>query len=415
MHIDTLDILRCPYCGGRLTLVTSMCHRSDADQLCDGVLACHCCLFPVVAGIPVLHLHPTSTAAREHIEAGRPELARRAMFNLDDTERAARFEAAAASDSATYREIVETLGPDIEGGYFLYRFSDPTYLVAHTVVRAVAGTLLRGRGRAIDLCGGSGHLTRSLLDLSAGAPVLADLYFAKLWLAKRFIAPGCEPVCCDGNAPLPFARAAFRFAMCSDALHYIWTKRQFVVEMLRLIGDGDAGGGVLVSHAHNERQWSPSQGQPLPPEGYRDLFETLAPRLFGEAGLFADIVKGGPLDLARLDTAATLDADPALTIIATRAPDVFVAHRLEPPEAPRGQFRISPLYVASAEGDRVRLRLQLPSDDYEQEYSAARQYLPEEVVLDRRDLAALEAGRLSGELVDLVRRRVIVDLPKRYY
>ena len=103
------------------------------------------------------------------------------------------------SETATYRELVEALGPNFEGGYFLYRFSDPTFIVANAVVRAAAGTVLHGTRRAIDVCGGSGHLTRSLMDLSSPAPVLADLYFAKIWLARRFTAPGCEPVCCDGN------------------------------------------------------------------------------------------------------------------------------------------------------------------------------------------------------------------------
>src|SRR5207253_4912253 len=134
---------------------------------------------------------------------------------LEDAREAEAFERAAASPDATYREIVEALGPTFEGGYFLYRFSDPTYVVAHAVVRAVAGTVLAGGGRAVDVCGGSGHLTRALLGLSSPAPVLADLYFAKAWLARRFTAPGCEPVCCDGNSPLPFARGAFTFAMCA--------------------------------------------------------------------------------------------------------------------------------------------------------------------------------------------------------
>ena len=71
--------------------------------------------------------------------------------------------------------------------------------------------------------------------------MLADLYFAKVWLARRFTAPGCEPVCCDGNAPMPFARGAFGFAMCTDAFMYIWTKRQFVGEMERLVDDRRPG------------------------------------------------------------------------------------------------------------------------------------------------------------------------------
>src|SRR5207249_3080984 len=189
-----------------------------------------------------------------------------------------------------------------------------------SVARVVAATVLGGTRRAIDICGGSGHVTRSLLDLSPFPPVLADLYFAKVWLARRFTAPGCEGVCCDGNAPMPFARGAFGYAMCSDAFQYIWTKRQFVGEMIRLIDRSDEAGAVVINHTHNQLTWSPSHGQPLSPAGYRDLFETLEPRIFAEARLFADVVRGGPLDLSRRDAEEALNQDPALTLVGSQHP-----------------------------------------------------------------------------------------------
>jgi uncharacterized protein YbaR (Trm112 family) len=418
MRLDTLDILRCPFCGGRLSLVDSLYHRQSGDEIHDGILGCHCCIFPVVDGIPVLHLQPAANTARDQVQAGRADLARRTMFGLEDDRQAEEFQAVASSDTATYRDTVEALGPGFEGGYFLYRFSDPTYIVAQAVVRAVAATVLGGTRRAIDICGGSGHVTRSLLDLSSPPPVLADLYFAKVWLARRFTAPGCEPVCCDGNAPMPFARGAFGFAMCTDAFMYIWTKRQFVGEMERLIDDrrtGAAPGAVLIGHTHNERTWSPSHGQPLSHEGYADLFETFEPRIFGEAGLFDDVVGSGVVDLSRRDAPDTLDENPALTLIASRDARVFARHPVVPPAAARGEFRLNPLYAAEPDGDRLRLRLRFPSEDYEQEYGACRRYLPEELTLDRSALASLETGRLTGELTELVRRKVIVDLPARYY
>jgi uncharacterized protein YbaR (Trm112 family) len=415
VHIATLDVLRCPYCGGRLELVTSLFFRRDGDEIHDGILGCQCCIFPIVWGVPVLHLLEPSTAARDQVQAGRPDLARRTMFGLEDESQAVRFEAAAASESATYRELVDALGPTFEGGYFLYRFSDPTYIVADAVVRAVAGTVLRNGGRAVDLCGGSGHLTRSLLGISNPSPVLADLYFAKVWLARRFTAPGCEPICCDGNAPAPFARGAFRFAMCSDAFQYIWTKRQFIGEMARLIDGPGEPGAVLISHTHNERTWSPSHGQPLSPGGYRNLFETLEPRVFGEAGLFADVVKGGPLDLSRRDADDVLDRDPALTIIATSRADVLRPHATDAPRERRGELRINPLYAVAEDGDRLQLRLTFPSDDYEQEYGACRQYLPDSAIIERTAARALGEGRIPPDLAELARRRVILDLPARYY
>ncbi|MEO8257599.1 MAG: hypothetical protein ABI868_09675 [Acidobacteriota bacterium] len=415
MHIATLELLRCPFCGGRLDLVTALFHRRDGDAIEDGVLGCHCCIFPIVSGIPILHLQPDATIARDQIQAGEPALARRTMLGLDDERQAAAFEEAAASPAATYRDLVDALGPNFEGGYFLYRFTDPTYIVADAVVRAVAGTALAGGGRAVDICGGSGHLTRALVGLSALPPVLADLYFAKVWLARRFTAPECEPVCCDGNSPMPFARGAFKFAMCTDAFMYIWTKRQFVGELARLIDGPGEPGAVLIGHTHNARTWTPSHGQPLTREGYGDLFETLEPRIFGEAGLFDDVVRGGPLDLSRHDSNEAIDRDPALTIVATRHAGVFQAHPLPAAPAVRGELRLNPLYAVERDGDQVRLQLRFPSEDYEQEYGACRQYLPETMVLDATVLTALESGGLSAERRELVRRRVLVDLPRHYY
>ena len=79
MHTSTFDILRCPYCGSRLDLVTSSFHEKDGDEIETGILGCQCCVFPVVDGIPVMHLQPNATAARELVEQRKPIDARRAM------------------------------------------------------------------------------------------------------------------------------------------------------------------------------------------------------------------------------------------------------------------------------------------------------------------------------------------------
>ncbi|HJZ71946.1 MAG TPA: hypothetical protein VKE51_09400, partial [Vicinamibacterales bacterium] len=96
MRTDTLELLRCPYCGGRLALVDSLFHERVADTTQNGVLGCHCCLFPVVDGIPVLHLLPAAVKALEQMKAERPDLARRTMFGLDDEAQAATFDAVAS-------------------------------------------------------------------------------------------------------------------------------------------------------------------------------------------------------------------------------------------------------------------------------------------------------------------------------
>lgn len=415
MRIDTLDILRCPFCGGRLELVTSLFHRRTDTEIRDGVLACECCTFPVVDGIPVMHLQPNAGLARSHVEQGHPDVALRVMIGLERPQDAERFEVASRSASSTFRDIVEAMGPGFEGGYFLYRFSDPTFIVSQALVRAVASTVLHQGGRAIDVCGGSGHVTRSLMDLGELPPVLADLYFSKIWLARRFTAPGCEPICCDGNGAFPFARGAFTFAMCSDAFMFIWTKRPFIDEMCRVVDRPSAPGTVVVTHTHNQLVWSPSHGNPLTPKGYRGLFETRHLHTFAETGLFRDVVAGGPLDLSRVDSDAALDTDAALTLIASEDPRVFGRHALEVSSTPRGVYRINPLYETSTEGTRIRLRLKFPDEAYETEYGACREYLPDETSIDAAALGRLQAGGSNDELSELIRQRVIVDLPPQYY
>ena len=414
MHVDLLAILRCPYCGGRLDLVTSLFHRADGDTIRDGVIGCQCCVFPVVDGIPVMHLHPASNTARERIEAGAPELALRAMVGLDDEAQAERFEAAIASSTATYKEIVEAMGPGFEGGYFLYRFSDPTFIVADAVVRSVAGTVLRSGGRALDICGGSGHLTRALVPLSSPPPVLADLFYPKIWLARRFTAPGAMPVCCDGNFALPFARGSFDYAMCSDAFMFIWTKREFVGEMFRAV-DGSPNATVLINHTHNQLVWSPSHGNALTPSGYRNLFETASPRVYGESGLFTDVVTTQTLDLTRTDSQETLDGNAALTLLASKVDAVFQRHELPVPRTAAGQWRINPLFDVVDTGAQVQATLRFPSSDYEYEYGACREYLPESVSIDAAELRALQAGSPQASLDELVRRKVLLDVPANYF
>src|SRR5437762_2719488 len=78
-------------------------HRRDGDEINDALLGCHCCVFPIVAGIPVMHLDGAAKTAAAYIGAGQPELARRAMFNVEDDAAAARLDTVVSSETATYQ------------------------------------------------------------------------------------------------------------------------------------------------------------------------------------------------------------------------------------------------------------------------------------------------------------------------
>ena len=112
------------------------------------------------------------------------------------------------------------------GGGYAVRFDEPE---RPAVPEVGAGGLLVRTERPLPLEGDTLPLdpdlfTEALVFLNARSRTM------------RFTAPSCLAVCCDGNAPMPFARGTFRYAICSDAFMYIWTKRQFVLDLLLDIG-----------------------------------------------------------------------------------------------------------------------------------------------------------------------------------
>lgn len=404
-----LALLRCPFCGTALAIEDNDALRRTGDVVDTGVLSCQCCAFPVVDGIPVLIADDTVRAALHALEAGAVDRARELLLGLDPA-RAEAFRDLVASGTATYRSALTLLSPDAEGTYFLYRFSDPTFLQADTLVRAV-GQVPGVRGRhLLDVCGGSGHLTHTLTELApSGLTVLADIYFWKLWLARHFVAPGSAPVCCDGNAPLPVTADRFSLVVLSDAFPYIWHKRMLADEMMRAAG---SQGVLLLPHLHSSRGENASAGMTLTPDAYRGLFASHGARLFGDATLLTHAL-GGHVDLAADVTSAELGDEPSLTIVASRTTDVFRAFEV-PDATGSGEIRVNPLYRATRVGDSFQLTLEFPTPEYAEEFEACRRYLPDTVTLPVDPTGPLSLAQLGADGSSLLRRRVLLRVPPRY-
>ena len=416
MHLSLLEILRCPFCGTRLSLVDNQAVRKNGDTIESGVLGCECCAFPIVAGIPVMIANDRVRTAMHQLEAGAADSALLTLLELEG-ERVDAFRAFVARPDGTYREALKILSLDAEAEYFVYRFSDPTFRVARAVVHAT-GPLMQRRGRYIDLCGGSGHLVRSML--SDETPVLADVYFWKLWLAKhaigphddaQFVAPHCEPVCCDANNPLPFDRNSFSLVVLSDAFPYIWHKRLVMDEMMRLAGPD---GVVVMPHLHSALGENFTAGMPLTPTAYRDLLAPHGPRLFRDSRLLDDVLEG-VLDLTRDEKPEALAGEAALVIVATRHDDVF--RRVELPQTipPPDVVIVNPLYRLDIDGDVSVLTLAFPTPEYEEEFAAAKRYLPESVIVPGDLRNGVDARALGQERYEeLCRRMVFIQAPSRY-
>ena len=419
MHETLLDLLRCPFCGTRLSLVENDALRRRGAVVESGVLGCECCAFPIVAGIPVLIADDDARDAIHALEADRHDAALFALLGLHG-DRAERLRALLARRAAaTYREALDILSPDAEGAYFLYRFSDPTFMTAEALVRALGHTPETVAGPVLDLCGGSGHLTRVLAglgrpDSSTAVPhdtVVADLHFWKLWLATRFTAPGCAAVCCDGDAPLPFTRDLFSMVVLADAFPYIWHKRLCADEMMRV---ARPDGVVLMPHLHSALGDNVSAGDTLTPGGYQRLFAPHQPRLFRDARLLEEVLEHQVVDLAHGLSPRELGTESALTLVACQRADCFRRYAVPDTVAVRGEIVVNPLYGVEWRDGRSILTLTFPTPEYEAEFGACRRYLPDTVTVDANLTGRVEPAMLGTRYEDLRRRRVLIDMPPRY-
>ena len=414
MLIETLDLLRCPFCGTRLSVVENAALERSPTRIESGVLGCECGAFPVIAGIPVLIADDATRNAMHALEAGRSDEAFHALLGLDGSGLDAFHKLTSGRSSPSYRDLLPLLCGDAEADYMLHRFSDPTYLVIEALLDNLGRSPSpRSAGRRdLDLCGGSGHLTRVLLRQPACAgAVLADVHFWKLWLAARIVAPECEPVCCDANSPLPFADDLFDTVLLCDAFPYIWHKRLLAGEMQRV---ATTDGLVAMPHLHSAHGENYSAGDTLSPAAYRDLFAPLAPRLFDDRTLLDDLLDERVVDLSRHTPPAECGDTPSITLIAARDTNLYrrfdVLGRLDV----AGVLTVNPLYRVEYTDGISRLTLTFPTPEYEDEFALAKRYLPAGITVDADVRDAVTPASVGARYAELRQRRVLIDAPHRY-
>lgn len=316
-----------------------------------------------------------------------------------------------APDPPPERDAVEALvdgEPDLQqamgllgfgpvGDYFTYRLSDPTYLAGLALIQAH----WNAPRSSFELACGIGHYSR---DLSRRGVATAggDVVFAKLWIARRYVAPATRFVCFDAAYPFPLADGSYDLVLCQDAFYFLPEKAHVTQELVRL-----SSGTVAIGHAHNAAVENHSSGAPLTVDGYTALLPD--PLLYDDAELTEAFVAGTP-PIPR--AAAELDGSEAVCLVSgaervVDPPDLV----LPPPGTPLSP---NPLYDLSG-GDPVTLHLAWPSSRYEDEYAPRSRYLPEELEVSRAVLERAARGGVGTdpEVDRLARSRVLLDLPGR--
>ncbi len=412
MREALLDVLRCPFCGSRLTVVDNEGLERSNGRIEAGVLGCDCCAFPVVAGIPVMIADDTTRSAMDQVTGGQHEQALFTMLGLDEARSVAFRTQLESGRQATYLEALAILSLDAEADYFLYRFSDPTYRTTQALLRALGQNRRIMSGAVLDLCGGSGHLTRVLAGLEpAGGTIDADVYFWKLWVAKHFTSPDCDPICCDANNPLPFASDTFSMTVLADAFPYIWHKRMLASEMMRLVGPD---GVIVMPHLHSSLGENFSAGMTLTPAAYSELLAPQQPKLFSDEQLFRQVLERQVVDLTIDVSPEDLGAEPSLTLVASRRADLFRKYDVSETLDVTGELRVNPLYTVERRDESSVLTLTFPTPEYEEEFGACREYLPETVTIKADLTGPITPAALGPDYRELRRRLVIIDAPPHY-
>ena len=449
MKESLLACLCCPFCGGDLKLKESHGEKV-ADEVTYGILSCYCGQYPIVAGIPILQKEPRGVISELVSLIGRrlqkevlvlavslsvsppssPNLAPAWIKALPSVKGFNRLKHIAHLKGVREwrREAVEFLNQNGRGSagrllafffqdnketfnYFAFRFGQPRHLVALSFASIIEQPIKP----ILDLACGQGHIARTLLRRAKNQPVIgADPNFLGLYIAKTYIAPEAEYVCCVTDGPLPFPDGFFSVAFCSDAFHYFVKKAANFRELKRLTKDD---GLIVLTWVHNVLLRCPHDGLPLPPEGYQALVADMPHRLVADSDVLSRYLqKQGP-PLACPTEIERLAHEPLLSIVASHRQEVFKDYGCfeEWPHA-EGRLGLNPLYIideksGDSPGDVQLLRM-FPSAFYIEDHAQSREYLPETVKAHSQVLDDLACGKRTPEMERLIEQFVVLGMPE---
>jgi SAM-dependent methyltransferase len=295
--------------------------------------------------------------------------------------------------------------------YFYFRLGQPRHLVA----LSFASLIRQPTSPLLDLACGCGHITRSLLARAHGQPVIGvDNAFLGLYIAKRWIAPEAEYVCCIVDTSLPFADGTFSVAFCSDAFHYLANKASIMRELTRVT---QPDGLMQLVWVHNALVRRPHDGLPLPPQGYQALLVDIPHRLIADDDVLRRYrQKQGP-PLAHAAEARDLAQAPLLSIVASQRQETFQDYGTfqDWPHA-EGRLTLNPLYAVEGRDalGNTHLRRVFPSVFYAEDHVECKDYLPETVEVPREVWTSHTAGKRTPQMERLIEQCVLLGAPDCY-
>lgn len=439
MRPGLVDVLRCPVTGSPLRLTA---HESAGGDVTYGALEGPTETYPVLAGVAVLL--PGLARVNQQVRAGNyADAAAAALWHqLPSTSRGRLAQAlglfgragavARKLEQADQRRLHDALAPllrpdaadplalirlGFEGwgppnpeavGYFTYRFGTPRHLVSLAVAEAVD---LRPDGLVLDLGCGAGHLSWGLNQLyGPGRTVSLDLSLFELWAARRIAGP-VDLVCGDATA-LPLRTDAFGLVLSSDVLSFVHHKWGAAREAMRVAAPDGTIAVTAVKNALTDHVYA---GMPLPPDGWRTLFEPLDRHLLADQRILEDYFAGGRLRLPHEDAAdLQVDDSPTVTLLAgATGPHLKGPGRFDEWPHGVGPLGVNPLMQPTwSTADELVFQRRWPTERFAPDNPPIDSYLPTRLTLPSSALAGDELDRnaVSAHLASTA----VLALPDHY-
>jgi SAM-dependent methyltransferase len=441
MQRNLLASLRCPFTGSAFDMTSVL--REQDSTIEFGVLTSEAGQFPIIAGVVRLLADDLQTplvsllqerrfddALRTALEV--PFLSRRGATAHALWRRAARSAHLGLSANAigpgkrrlyqlvtqrnvTFARLVADARAEGWTNWQTHRFSMPTFLPVYALAH-----LARGSNRILDFGCGLAHSAFLMTRLAPRAEmVCADYSFTSLFLGKRFLVPGAECVCLDGDYPMPFVDAHFDLVFSTDALQYIEPKIGLAREFARVLSEE---GVISLAHLHN--RLSPGRapaGKTLTPKGYYGLFGGMVRRLYPEDSVVADYVSEGALHLEREWTMGDLtNARQGLSLVAAHTDSIFqtLTGLLDTYIDAMQQPNLNPAYRARPASGTLAIERHIGAPFVVERTIQGCEVLPRQSHVDMKSLDSAEI--LSSRDVDrtaireLVRRFLVLDMPESY-
>ena len=435
MRQEFLKLMKCPYCGSDIEI--EEVYEESEGEIINGLVKCACGEYPILQGILNLKINPLSKYALELLKEGKIEEALMLLLgpNVEGVWELTEF-LQAKQLGRLFRKVLlsllaiwakqiskryfkedlsfcDLLGNNPSQAYFKHRFSAETLWSVYPFIPL----LKRNRKRILDLGCGRGHASFIISDyVKPEELVCADHTFKSLYVAKKYFVKEAQFICLDGNYPLPFKDHAFDSVFMLDALHYIQTRAQLANELKRV---QSPQGLLLLLHLHNSLTYNIGAGYPLTPQTWINLFKggALEIKAIPERRIVENFLLDNELDLAEEYSQNELNSSNAISIIASKDKSFFEVYGNIDKDflSNKNNLAINPIYKMKKEGDKILLEREFPSEFFRREYPLTEKYLPERCEINKRFVN----GRSlcvsdSNEIVDLMRKFVVINIPEKY-